>query len=103
MPALNVRYVPAIFERPGLLQPLVQLAAVESIGIIFFQRGIVLVDGQSPTGWTAGFTAASQAMGGNAVVLPVAGDTVPAPVAALVEETDATVVCSLALELDACG
>ena len=64
---------------------------------------IVLVDGQSPTGWTPGFTAASQAMGGNAVVLPVAGDTVPAPVAALVEETDATVVCSLALDLDACG
>ena len=64
---------------------------------------IVLVDGQSPTGWAAGFTAASQAMGGTAAVLPLAGDTVPAPVAALLEQTDATVVCSLALDLDACG
>ena len=63
---------------------------------------IVLVDGTAPDGWTAGFTATSQAMGRDAVVLPVAGESVPTPVAEWLGDGTGEVVCALAVDVGAC-
>lgn len=63
---------------------------------------VVLVDGTAADGWAAGFTAASAAIGGGTVVLPVAGDTVPDPVADVLDRTGVDVVCALGVTVDAC-
>ncbi len=63
---------------------------------------VVLVDGTAEGGWAAGFTAASAAIGGGTVVLPVAGSSVPGPVAEVLADTGATVVCALGVSVPAC-